>query len=234
MIKREPSSKAEPASSGDLVENVRQGEVPVPPFVRRTKAEAVLLRHPDATPKTDEIVIYTNGQIAKVEKHIWPVCAIVFETNDHSRKPQPVAFSMEPKGPTGMNGSPKALRAALRAVVGALELKIWSADGFKQVTIATDNADIFYRLTDRIEDWHTEGALETTSNIKLNNRDLWIRALDLLNEQTYRGCEVKLWLINGKQNKQAFKLARAIKPSERASVDYRPCGDVGFTFKEAL
>lgn len=182
----------------------------------------------DIAPRSDEIVIYTNGQIAKVGQRIWPVCAIVYETGQPSRT-ETVAFSMEKKGPTGSKYSPKAQRAALRAAVGALELKIWSSEGFKQVIIATDNREVFFGMTENIEEWQARGMPR-----KLKNQDLWSHALDLVNEQAYHGCEVKFWLTSVKMNKQAFDAARAVDPGERAPKAYQPRGDVGFTFKEAL
>jgi len=45
---------------------------------------------------------------------------------------------------------------------------------------------------------------------------------------------VKLWLITAQQNQHAAKMARTIAPSDSRSLVYKPCGDVGDTFKAAL
>ena len=64
--------------------------------------------------------------------------------------------------------------------------------------------------------------------------ELWSRALDLINEQAYHGCEVKFLLITEKQNQHVVYLASTIARSDLVSEEYQPCGNVGFTFRGAL
>ena len=214
---------------------IRREDVPAPPFTRRTKVSAVTVPHSNATQLgTDEIMIYTHGQLAKVGKKIFPVCAIVFETRDSSRRPEPVAFRTERQGPTGQFHSQKGLRAALRVVVAALELKIWSSEEFEDVTIVVNNEQVFEGFTQETAVCNGKGLLAGTFKYKLTNRDLWSRALDLVNEQTDHGSEIRLSLITSKRNKKAGDVARAIDPNDHVSETYQACGDVGSTFMAAL
>ena len=66
------------------------------------------------------------------------------------------------------------------------------------------------------------------------NPELWSRALDLINEQAYHGCEVKFLLITEKQNQHVVYLASTIARSDLVSEEYQPCGDVGLTCREAV
>lgn len=185
--------------------------------------------------RTDEILIYISGQtIPKDRRNKRSGCAALFKTEQPANTPKPLAFSLEKNGLNGQIQPNTPITAALRALVAALELKTWGSEGWKQVTIATDNKVLYAGITRHIVKWSSKGWLSETSTHQPASPALWIRALDLMNEQAYHGCEVKLWLITAQQNQHAAKMARTIAPSDSRSLVYKPCGDVGDTFKAAL
>ena len=183
----------------------------------------------------DEILFYASGQVVpKQGKHVRSVCAAVLKTEEPSETSYNLAFPVEKKGPDGESQPRTALTAALRAVVAALELKIWRSEGCKQVTIATDNVTLFHGITKSMVKWMALGWLGETSSHKPPSRELWRRAINLINEQAYHGCEVKFWLITAEQNQHAAEVALTVAPGDPVSQNYQPCGNVGFTFKAAL
>ena len=162
-------------------------------------------------------------------------CAVVFETGDAMNKTESVAFSMEKTGPKGYKQKRNLLTAALRAAIAALEFKLWASEGWKQVTIATDNQKLYNGITREIVNWDAQIWLdEDTGALKIPYGNLWCRLLNLINEQAFHGCEVSFWRITAEQNQEAATMAQAAASLTTVPGLYRPCGDVGYTFKAAL
>lgn len=241
-----------------------RGSTRNPEFIRRVKANVLMPPFGDPTPRElfahssedhplrhtgnttglarmvrydnpDEILIYISGQtISKDKRDKRSGCAVIFKTEQPANTPKPVAFSLEINGLNDQIQPNTPITAALRALVAALELKTWGSEGWKQVTIATDDKGLYAGITRHIVKWSAKGWLSETSNHQPASPALWIRALDLINEQAYHGCEVKFWLITAEQNQHTAKMARTIATSDTRSLAYTPCGDVGCTFKMAL
>lgn len=233
-------------------------------FVLRTKANAVMLPRHGATPREtfahtfedhplrysnhttgmtrmarydnpDEMLIYISGQkVVKSEKDKRAGCAVVYETEHRSITPNPLVFSLEETGLDGAKQSRTPYCATLRAVVAALELKTWASEGWKQVTIATDSSAIHHEVIVKLAKWVAKDWLNGRSVHRPPHPELWSRALDLINEQAYHGCEVRFLLITEKQNQHAVYLASTIARSDLVSEKYQACGEVGVTFREAL
>lgn len=183
----------------------------------------------------DEILIYASGQYDKKSVGKQAGCAVVFEIDGSLPRSNPTAFPVERQGPRGRKMKrPNKVTAALRAVVAALELKIWSSEGWKQVTIATDCYPVYEGLTQLIVGWGAKGLLKETSPSRLDNRDLWSHALILINEQSYHGCGVKIWHIKAEQNTRAANMALAAASSAPVPATYKHVGDVSTTWKELV
>ena len=67
---------------------------------------------------------------------------------------------------------------------------------------------------------------------KVINADLWARALDLVNEQAYHGCEVQFWLLARDQRMQIEDYARWLAKASDLPVPeaYKQLGNLGLTF----
>jgi ribonuclease HI len=185
----------------------------------------------------DEILVYTSGQTIRKNRGNTGArlsgCAIIFGREDLRGTPRFEQFSLEGRTLGRSKLKHNDVCAALRAVVAALEIKTWGSEGWKRVTIATDHKTIHDALTQHIARWVAEGHLHEKAFHSFAHRDLYRRALDLINEQTYRECEVSFWLITEEQNQEAIELARAIAPHASKVRDYQSRGDVQMTFKEA-
>ena len=263
MIKRE-HSPAESVPPDYDTEAVRDDSAPVINLLRYKKSSAVVLPSGTTTPRDvfahalkdhplwlkhhptglkrmvnysnpDNILVYTSGQIVTMSsKHKRAGCAVVFQTEGLSNMNKSITFSLEKRGPKDKNQHRIEITAALRAVVAALEFKLWGSEGWSQVTIATDNKLLFEGITHHIAKWVTKRWLEEGSKHRPPSRELWCRALNLINVQAYYGCEVKFWLVTAEQNKETADMARTIAPSDSVSATYRPCGNVGSTPMMAL
>lgn len=199
-------------------------------FSKLTMASARMVRYD----KPDEILIYACGQAILTDSGDKRAgCAVVFETQDNPLS-NPVAFSLEQNGVWGGHQSSTPFAAALRALVAALELKTWGSEGWKQVTIATDNKDVYNGITSKVSKWYYKGWLDEGAKQHPPRPELWRRALELISEQADHGCEVKLLLITTEQNQHAADLARKVAPSDSVSQHYQSCGDVGLFSGAAL
>ena len=97
-----------------------------------------------------------------------------------------------------------------RAVIAALENQRWASEGWKTVTIATKSAYVYNGMTQYMTKWKSQGWLTGAHprSPRVGNADLWARAIGMVNEQGYYGCEVQLWLVSRDQNLQAEGHAR--------------------------
>jgi ribonuclease HI len=137
-------------------------------------------------------------------------CAVIYmpESDDSATRPECIGFRIEEHGPDRAFYQPDSRRACLRAVVAALEFKLWSSEGWERVTIATDGGFVVDNITRHIARWAEQGWLggEVRPGRKVLNLDLWARLLDLINEQAYHGCEVIFWHIKARENQQEHAL----------------------------
>jgi hypothetical protein len=102
------------------------------------------------------------------------------------------------------------------------------------VTIATKSAYAYNGMTRSVAKWKSHGWLTGAhlNHPRVINADLWSHAVDLVNEQAYRGCKVQFWLIPRDQNLQAEDHARWLAKESDLPVPeaYVPFGNVDLTY----
>ena len=164
-----------------------------------------------------EILIYANALwcSGSERKKTRAGCAILTRASrDEHRPAECQGFILEQTGPRadGLQGDYpyNQKRAELRAVIAALENQRWASEGWKTVTIATKSAYVYNGMTQSIAKWKSQGWLSRAhpQSPRVGNADLWARAIGMVNEQGYYGCEVQLWLVSRDQNLQAEDHAR--------------------------
>lgn len=186
----------------------------------------------------NEILIFTSGQmkkkIGKKDTQNSAGCAVIsMPKNDGwGQRSDCDGFSIEDRGPNGEFFNPNSNRAELRAVVAALEFKVWSSEGWSKVVIASDSDYVCTGITKDIMKWREGGLLggQAHHGRRVKNLDLWTRLLELINEQAYHGCEVAFWQIKAGQNKQARVVAELMAKSGERSEEYRAFGNVKPTY----
>ncbi|KAI0596911.1 ribonuclease H-like domain-containing protein [Biscogniauxia sp. FL1348] len=142
-----------------------------------------------------------------------------------------VGSPLEAAGPEGDRVPPSAGRAALRALVKALEWRYWYREGWEALVLATDSAYVAEGATARLQGWlekrwldddedggggdgaddakgTRKGGLRPQGKKKVENRDLWRRLLHLFRLYGIHGCEVMVWQVTREQNALAVGLAR--------------------------
>lgn len=204
----------------------------------RRSLPAAKLRMIRRSDPENHIIILTSGQFLQRfgTKHERDSagCAVIYmpKSDGSGRNPDCIGFSIEERGPNGEFFNPNGMRADLRAVVAALEFKVWSSEGWSKVTIATDSNYVYDGITKHIAKWWDEGLLggKAHNGRTMKNLDLWTRLLDLINEQAYHGCEVAFWRIRPEQNKQARLVAETMAKRGERSEEYRAFGNVKPTY----
>ncbi|KAJ7356869.1 ribonuclease H-like domain-containing protein [Mycena albidolilacea] len=111
-------------------------------------------------------------------------CGFVFNNTPGGN----VSLPLEAKGPDGVAYTPTSNRAELRAVIGALEFRSWSGEGWQRVVIATD-MDAYVG---------EPGVL---------NRDLWELLSEKMGVLAEDGCEVSFWAVPREWNQAADRAA---------------------------
>ena len=183
-----------------------------------------------------ELLIYTSGQLhsnsRKEGKPGSAGCALIFGS-ETQRQTKPIGFTLEQRGPNGAIYTDSSARTAeLRALVAALEFKTWATEGWEKVVIATTCVYVFRGITEYVAVWAARGWLEGAyhEGQQLPNFDLWARALALVNEQAYRGCEVEIWKLTPPEAKEVSAAARVVANQARAPEVYQSFGDVDITW----
>lgn len=205
-------------------------------FTPQDKVKAMALRNP-YSPREREMLIYVSGQCPGRNKRKGipgeAGCAVMFasETQEGSES---IGFPLEQRGPDGVLYHDRGQKTAeLRAFIGALEYKLWSTEGWKKVVVATSSSYVFRAITEYIPFWIAEGRLDGKyhEGEQLLNYNLWARALALVNEQAYRGCEVEVWKLGPLETKDVSVAARSFAKQAHAPPEaYRPLGDVKVTW----
>jgi len=180
-----------------------------------------------------EILIYTSGQcFGKSKKKPAHAGCAVISSSVGQEGVKSRRFLLEQIGPEGIRHDMNRNNAELRALVAALELRDWSAEGWDKVTIATSSTYVHRGITLKIASWDSQGKLQGSyqHGKQLQAFDLWARAISLVNEHAYRGCEVQVWLIKQAEVEDAASAARAAAKSGQAPNAYRSRGDVRITW----
>lgn len=95
-------------------------------------------------------------------------------------------------------------RSALRAVLGALQLRRWSEEGCRSLVIALDDKRVYYLITRGF--WKEAQFQEPTNN--LPHADLFLAIIQELARLRRSGTKVGFWLLTMQQNHSARTLVR--------------------------
>jgi len=133
-----------------------------------------------------------------------------------------VGRALEHKGPDGEVRLRTPHRAALRAVIAALEFRAWECDGWEHIVIATDSIDVVSGATSHMRAWATNKRYSVHGGAPVKNRDLWQRLSDLMGKFAWGGCEVSFWLIAGTRNAEAMRAARFAGRHGTVVEEYAP------------
>lgn len=180
--------------------------MPFPRFVRNTNA--------------DEMLIYTDGAcLDNGQAAAKAGCAFVYHGASNaqgfiftggSRPPQGngvVSMRLEEKGPSGQVHEQTSNRSELRAVIAALEYRIWAGEGWKRLVIATDSEYVELGMTQWLPKWKAN-AWRTGKKKPVKNRDLWEKLIEVVSRQAEIGCKVLFWRIPRELNVVADQAAK--------------------------
>ncbi|KUJ15261.1 ribonuclease H-like protein [Mollisia scopiformis] len=137
-------------------------------------------------------------------------CAFVFRPATLGN--QPVKYGtfslrLEDCGPKGDSQAQTSNRAELRAVIAALQFRIWVGEGWKRLIIATDSEYVVKGATEWIQGWQRKGWV-TAKKEPVKNKDLWELLLKEVRKHAAKGLEILFWAIPREQNSEADKAAK--------------------------
>lgn len=148
------------------------------------------------------ILVYTDGSCLNNGQHNprggW---AVVYGPA------QAVSGRLEEEGPFGDVYLATSNRAELWAVIAALRLCDWRADGFDSITIATDSTYIVNGTTNWTQDWFRNG-WKTGTGLDVKNKDMWELIQGEVERWAKRGLTVKFWKIPRWLNTEADDAAK--------------------------
>ncbi|KAH9905282.1 hypothetical protein F4778DRAFT_700234 [Xylariomycetidae sp. FL2044] len=161
------------------------------------------------------MLIYTGGhcQEKRFGDTLIPIrggCAFIYNNTPSGT----VLMGLERYRQDGRPATPTKERVALRAAIAALNERLWWAEGFENVVIATSSGSLVQAATRLIRNWTTHDGHPWQEN-----RDLWKALWSCLSRFAAAGCGVVFWRINEQQN------ARALQAAEFAAVEDFPTRD---------
>ncbi|KAF7923079.1 uncharacterized protein EAE98_007784 [Botrytis deweyae] len=160
-----------------------------------------------------EILIYTDGScLSNGLEGSRAGCGFVI--SPHHK----LGFRLENLGPTGESHPQTSNRAELRAVVAALEYRVWQGDSYgawTRLIIATDSEYVVLGATERINRWIQRG-WRTSTGSAIMNQDLWERLIYYIKKAARpigfsgppHGTSVAFWKIPREWNGEADAEAR--------------------------
>ncbi|KAF7945200.1 hypothetical protein EAE96_009979 [Botrytis aclada] len=127
-------------------------------------------------------------------------------------------FRLENSGPTGEPHPQTSNCAELRAVVAALEYRVWQGDSYgawTRLIVATDSEYVVLGVSQRINDWIQRG-WRTNTGSQVLNQDLWKRLIYIIKKAARplralvhsHGIAVAFWKIPREWNGEADAEAR--------------------------
>ncbi|KAF2489442.1 ribonuclease H-like protein, partial [Lophium mytilinum] len=134
-------------------------------------------------------------------------CAFIFKPSPYNLQEKSCSFRLERLGPTGVEYPQTSNRAKLRAVIAALQFRVWRGEHFKSIVIGTDSEYVVLGITDLIETW-AQTEWQTFGGTTVKNKDLWKLLLVEINKLAKEGCEVHFWLLPIHHNEEADWLAK--------------------------
>jgi ribonuclease HI len=164
----------------------------------------------------DTILIYTDGAcLNNGQPNAAAGWGFVFrEPTPHRPELGRVSGRLEDLGPSGEPHLQTSNRAELRAVIAALQYRVWFGDGSRRLVIATDSEYVTRGATEGLQTWGRNGWL-TSNRTAVKNRDLWEDLLCRLIGHRERGMEICFWRIPRAWNTEADRIARVGARKER-------------------
>jgi ribonuclease HI len=117
------------------------------------------------------------------------------------------SFRLENHGPTGAVQPQTSSRAELRAVIGALQFRVWVGEGWKRIIVATDSEYVVNGATEWVRGWERKDWV-TVKKEPVKNRDLWELLLKEVRKHAGRGLAVLFWRIPRELNREADEAAK--------------------------
>ncbi|KAK6503039.1 hypothetical protein TWF481_008074 [Arthrobotrys musiformis] len=165
------------------------------------------------------ILIYTDGACSNNGKEDAAAgCAFYYRPAgtkaSGERTTGVVSFRLENHGPNGLPGLQTSNRAELRAVIAALQYRVWHyrrgkpGEARKRIVIATDSEYVVLGITTWIKNWQENGWLNSNGRL-VANRDLWDELLKVIGRLGRHGTKVQFWRIPRRLNTVADKAAKA-------------------------
>lgn len=188
-------------------DNTVRVRMPFPRFVRISDPNEMLIFVDGACPN--------NGQPGATGG-----CSFVYHGINLPEVNGIVCFRLEDEGPTGQVYPPTSNRAELRAVIAALEFRVWGGEGWERLVIATDSEYVTLGATNWVHGWKQKG-WKTCNGKPVKNRDLWESLLDLVSRHAAMGLEVLFWRIPRNLNQVADEAAKRGAEMPSAS-EYSP------------
>ncbi|KAJ5614045.1 ribonuclease H-like protein [Penicillium herquei] len=184
------------------------------------------------------MLIYTDGVSLDDEAEPLAGCSFVFKDNAQTAQNlgehrgadtnyrNYCCFSLEKEGPTGELHTRDADRAKLRAIIGALQFRVWAAEGFKKVVIATDSAHLVQCITTRVHAWAQENWF-TSRGEMVKDYDLWMLLIEGLENALHPDAdeeklEVEFWHIPAVWNREAWSLAKFAAEENEVQTVFTP------------
>ncbi|KAK0111144.1 hypothetical protein ONS95_001520 [Cadophora gregata] len=127
-----------------------------------------------------------------------------------------VPFRLENQSPDGSPAEQTSNRAELRAVIAALQFRVWQGEGWKRLVIATDSEYAVKGATEWFGAWVRKG-WKTSKNEPVKNRDLWKLLMKEIRKLARTGVEVSFWKIPREWYAQADGAAKEGAAEEEVS-----------------
>ncbi|KAF8849388.1 ribonuclease H-like protein [Acephala macrosclerotiorum] len=158
-----------------------------------------------------DILIYTDGAcLNNGTENATAGCAFVFlpkHPTQPTEKYENISFRLESHGPNKDPQPQTSNRAELRAVIAALQFRIWPGEGWERLIIATDSEYVVNGATEWIQNWQQKDWV-TAKKEPVKNRDLWELLLKEVRKHVEKGMDVLFWAIPRELNKEADALAK--------------------------
>ncbi|KAJ5888353.1 hypothetical protein N7495_008394 [Penicillium taxi] len=201
--KRIGTGKAFPAKFRNLLQ-----KSPAELFPVRSASTASFSRYVHIQ-NQEQVLVYTDGACSnngQPEKNAQGGWAVVYGPC-HDTTSLTVSGRLETAGPTGAKYVATSNRAELRAVIAALRLADWRAEGFTSIVIATDSAYVTDGATNWAKSW-VQNSWRNSSGEPVMNRDLWELLLGEVEILDEKGLRVEIWKIPRDLNAEADAAAK--------------------------
>ncbi|PVG00318.1 ribonuclease H-like protein [Serendipita vermifera] len=102
---------------------------------------------------------------------------------------------------------PTSNRAELRAVLSAVEMRVWHGEGFDRLVIGTDSEYVVKRISEWCRNWKKNG-WKTASGTPVKNQDLWTLLLEKIEKLESQGFSVQFFQLKRAWNEKADACAK--------------------------